>query len=76
MNYKDDKIKPTAPFSYIVAETANMHLAVVWHLTACDQRGGGNFILINCCRFTAVKKSYVTRDVTVQKDQSHGLETK
>lgn len=53
-----------------------MQLAVLWHLTASDQQGGGNFILINGCRFTAVKKGYVTRDVTVQKDQSLGLETK
>lgn len=60
MNYKDNKIKLIALFSYTLAETANGQLAVAWHLAACDQYGGGDFILINCCRFTAVKKGYVT----------------
>lgn len=63
-------------FCTVQPNSANMLLAVVWHLTACDQWEGGNFILINCCRFTAVKKGYVTWEVTEWKDQSSSLETK
>lgn len=76
MNYKDNKIKLIALFSYIVAEILQTG-CWLWFglLTACDQRGGGS-VLINCCRFTAAKKGYVTRDVTVQKDQSPRVQTK